>query len=150
MSDLPVKAKRTPPAAMDVADNEERAAITKGSTWFLFLRQVPVWERQRISEEIMAIDVNSHEGFRQLQQLLLAEVAAGTLPSSFIREIDALLKNIFASVVVQSQPKDAGAANPLHTLIEKFSVERRTISQVAPAYGGNVIDAAPVLEKKLG
>lgn len=135
---VPKRVRRAHPAA-DVGETSDVTAITVKSEWFLFLRQVPVWERERIAEEIRSIDIASHDGFRKLQQLLIAEVAAGNIPASFTKEIDPLMKNIFASITVERAESDREKASPLHTLIEKFSVERRSIAPVTPSYA--VIEA---------
>lgn len=139
---LPTR-KRGTHKAIDDLNGEERLATLGKSSWFLFLRQVPVWERERIAEEIRQIDVNAHDGFRKLQQLLLAEVAAGNIPPEFVKDVDPIIKNIFASIVVESQQKGEGG-NSVKALVERFTIERKQLLQVTPSYGGDVISAEPV------
>lgn len=151
MSDqtLPAKRGRAQPATSDLSEDEKLATLSK-SNWFLFLRQVPVWERERISEEIRSIDITGHDGFKKLQQLLLAEFAAGNIPPEFVKEIDPLLKNIFASIVVEAQSK-ADGGNSVKALVERFTIERKQLLQVAPAYSGDVLDASRVkIGEKVG
>jgi hypothetical protein len=126
-------------ALKDISD-EERLEVSRRSNWFLFLRQVPVWERERIAEEIRALDLSAHDGFRNLQKLLLAEVAAGNVPPDFVKDVDPIIKNIFASIVMEAQSKGEGQSG-VKALVERFTFERKQLMQVAPAYSGNVIDA---------
>lgn len=134
--------------AMEVDNPGDLAALTSKSEWFLFLRQVPAWERERMAEEIRNIPLDTHEGFRLLNQFFLAEVAAGNLPATFLEALAPAMKNIFASIVVEETAKAEKSGTGIRELVTKLTLERReTLSAFEPAYHGA---EAPERVKLLG
>jgi hypothetical protein len=136
---------------MQVDNPSDLAQLTAKSDWFLFLRQVPTWERERMAEEIRKIPLDTHEGFRQLNQFFLAEVTAGNLPAKFLNDLAPILKNLFASIVMERAEVNDKAGNGIRELVTKLTVERReTLTGFAPAYSGLEVVPEPDRVKLLG
>jgi hypothetical protein len=136
--------KKTQDYSLDV-----RAGGELSTGWEKYLAIVPTWERERIATLLRDLEFKTQEDFRKLNLLLAAEVASGALPPDFIKSIDPLLKNIFASLVIEGQASSSSMGG-LRAFTERLTYERKQISPVTPVYAGPTVTVIEGEKVKVG